>query len=100
MVWLAVISISGHIASNNFGNQLFFKTLLFVLPTGMVVTLTHIVLISDYLASHSDEIPHLEKINIAHSYRLTLLAIAPIYWALLGLLTGGAALLWRKIKNL
>lgn len=99
LLWIVLIIAGGAIAHKNFENHPFRNGFLFAVIIGLSITLTHIVFVNDYLSSHKDELQQIEKIKIANSYRLTLLVLAPIYWAVLGLLTGLCTLLWKRLKT-
>lgn len=99
LLWMVLIIAGGAIAQKNHENLPFRYGFVFAVIIGAFITLTHIVFVDDYLSSHKDEIQQIEKIKIAGSYRLTLLALAPIYWAVLGLLTGLCTLLWVRLKT-
>jgi len=71
----------------------------YALAVGISITLTHLSLTSAYLSSHPAE-----KHQISNSYpdlapQLVLLMAAPIYWLILGGLSGLMTILWTKVNK-
>jgi len=95
LVWLALIVGLALYAHSFFQGPLFKQAFLYALITGAAITATHLAFLSAYLKSHPDEQQMFSKMGVSSSY-LGLLLIAPIYWLILGLLTGGLALLIQR----
>lgn len=96
-LWLILIIALGAVTQRYLKEKLFLRSFLYGGITGMFVTLMHVLLITDYLASHAQEALAMEEYGFG-SDRLTLLVFAPVYWIMLGLLTGLAAITWRKFR--
>ncbi len=86
-VWLFLILLISTYSQYQFENYTYKKTFIMSVLTGIVITLTHLYFINQYLLTHREEIQTLDKILINNSYRLTLFIIAPMYWIILGSLT-------------
>ena len=95
LIWITIIVLIALYSVKSFGTQLFKKTFFNASLTGVVITSIHLIFLNDYLVSHLDEQELLDSFGI-HSDRIGLLMIAPIYWILLGLLTGSLALLLQR----
>jgi hypothetical protein len=65
------------------------------MQAGAAVTLVHLLFVDDYVATHAEEIAALQDHLLLGSLRLTLLAMAPLYWAVLAVLVAGVAEAWR-----
>jgi hypothetical protein len=87
IVWLVLVFVLSIFAKTKFKVKIYTNTFLLAALCGMFVTLTHLFFLDNYLQSHQSEIAGLDQIKINNSYRLTLLAIAPIYWIVLGFCT-------------
>lgn len=99
LIWLILIVGTGWLGNKYYSGKLLGKTFVFAVLTGISVTLTHITFVNDYLLSHPEETEMLSEIRLLNSDRLTLLMIAPIYWLVLGLLSGFAAIGIRRIRQ-
>ncbi|MDN5204618.1 hypothetical protein QQ008_24715 [Fulvivirgaceae bacterium BMA10] len=97
-VWITIIILIALYAVKSYNNRLFVKTFMNALFTGIVITSIHLIFLDHYLMNHPDEQKLLDSFGI-HSDRIGLLIIAPIYWIVLGLLTGGLALLWQRFHQ-
>ena len=97
LLWIILIVLIGLLGNRYYPDRPFVKTFGLALLTGIAITLTHITFLGDYLLSHKNEIEALNKIRLLNSDRLTLLIIAPIYWAVLGLSSGLIAKVSRRI---
>ena len=86
-VWLVLILLISTYSQYQFEKYKYKKTFIISVLTGIVITLTHLYFINQYLLTHREEIQTLDKILITNSYRLTLFSIAPMYWIILGSLT-------------
>ena len=86
-VWLFLILLISIYSQYQFEKSKYKKTFIISVLTGIVIMLTHLYFINQYLLTHREEIQTLDKILINNSYRLTLLIMAPIYWIILGSLT-------------
>lgn len=97
-LWLLLVIVLGAVVERYQANHLFLKSCLYGAIAGMLITLVHVLLLADYLESHPDEAIALEDLGLG-SDQLSLLAMAPVYWIMLGLLTGLSAIVWRRIKR-
>jgi lysylphosphatidylglycerol synthetase-like protein (DUF2156 family) len=97
-LWLLLVIVLGALAQRYLKEKLFLRSFLYGIIAGIFITIMHILLIADYLTSHVQEALAMEELGIG-SDRLTLLAFAPVYWIMLGLLTGLAAITWQKFRN-
>ncbi|OJJ13980.1 hypothetical protein BKI52_44750 [marine bacterium AO1-C] len=95
-VWLTIIVGLALYANAFFQASLFKHAFLYAFITGVTITATHLTFLGAYLKSHPEEQQTLTKLGISSNY-LGLLLIAPIYWLVLGLLTGGLALLIQRL---
>lgn len=99
LIWLVLIVAIGGLCNAYYSGKIFLKTFSFAVLTGILVTLTHITFMEDYLSNHPDETEALSEMKLLNSDRFTLLAVAPVYWLVLGLLSGLAAKGIRRITN-
>lgn len=97
-LWLLLVIVLGALAQRYIAEKLFLRSLLYGIIAGIFITIIHILLIADYLTSHAQEALAMEEVGFG-SDRLTLLAFAPVYWIMLGLLTALSAITWRKLRN-
>jgi hypothetical protein len=98
LVWLLLtIGISNY-SLQEFKSNIYLNSFLFAVIIGVFITLTHIFFFNSYLKEHKDEIASLDTLKICNSYRLTLLVIAPFYWAILGLICCVFAYFVRFLK--
>jgi len=97
LVWIVLIIGLALYAHSFFHTALFKQTFLYALISGVAITATHLTFLNAYLKGHPDEQQTLAKMGITSDY-LGLLLIAPIYWLILGLLTGGLALLIQRLS--
>ena len=97
-LWITLAVAAAAIAQRN-NRPAFRSGFLIAVIIGAAVTLTHILLLDDYRSNHRHEMREIEKIKIADSYSVTLLAMAPIYWVLFGLVTGLVSLLWTRVRR-
>ncbi len=97
-VWLVLIIVLGVIYSKIFQQRLFRYAFTFSVLVGIVITTVHLSFLDIYLENHQEEMATLENIKIYNSYRLTLLMIAPVYWLILGILSGFSALFFKKVQ--
>ncbi|GAB4341016.1 MAG: hypothetical protein OHK0038_20640 [Flammeovirgaceae bacterium] len=95
-VWMLLVLFLGILAHYQFDRNPFRNAFVIAIFAGITITTTHLYFIKHYLMTHQEEIETLDKILIKNSYRLTLLMIAPIYWIILGFLTGVSTLALRK----
>jgi phage shock protein PspC (stress-responsive transcriptional regulator) len=96
-VWVLLTLFLGILSHYQFDKYKFRNAFVIAIFAGIAITLTHLYFIKQYLMTHQEEIETLDKILIKGSYRLTLLIIAPIYWIVLGALTGLTNLILGKI---
>jgi len=99
LLWAFVAGSIGFLVVAKNHTRVFLNGFWYAVLTGICITLTHIVLIEDYLATHYDEKELMENMGLGGSHRLTLLAIAPIYWMILGLLSGLSSIVWLKMRR-
>ncbi|GEM_PF-4909071 len=98
LVWFVVIVVIAWLMINTGMVQLFKQAFIHAAITGMGITATHLTFLNAYLASHPEEKEMLSNWGISSDY-LGLLMIAPIYWMILGLLTGAVALLLIRFTS-
>jgi hypothetical protein len=96
-LWLLLVIVLGALAQRYLNKRLFLRSFLYGVIAGVFITLIHILLITDYLTSHAEEALAMEEIGRGSDW-LTILIFAPVYWIMLGLLTGLAAITWRKFR--
>lgn len=96
-LWLLLVIVLGALAERYLKERLFLRSFLYGIIVGVFITVIRIMLITDYLASHEQEALAMEEFGIGSDW-LTLLVFAPVYWMMLGLLTGLAAITWRKFR--
>lgn len=99
IIWVFLIVFWGIVSCRIFEGKLFRSAFFLSFLTGMVITATHLFFIAEYLAHHREEVEALDSIKINDSYGLTLLITAPVYWLILGVLSGVTALLIHRIRR-
>jgi hypothetical protein len=99
ILWFIMIVLGGYAISKNFHRDFFKNGFYMGVVTGVFITLIHIVFISDYLSGHQEEVKMLNEIKFSNSIKLKLLALAPVYWVILGILTGISAVIWNKLSR-
>lgn len=87
LVWILLVFMIAFFAKRQFKSEVYLNTLLLAVIVGFSITTTHLLFLDNYLDSHKSEIAGLDEIKIHSSYGLTLFAIAPVYWLVLGLLS-------------
>lgn len=97
-LWILLVVVLGALAQRYVEEKLFIRSFLYAAITGIFITIIHILLVTDYLASHIQERMAVEEYGMS-SERLTLLVYAPIHWLMLGLLTGLSAVTWNKLRT-
>lgn len=96
-LWLLLVILLGVLAERYLKERLFFRSFLYGTIAGVFITLIHILLMTDYLASHERKVLAMEENGMGSDW-LTLLVFAPVYWMMLGLLTALAAVTTRKFR--
>jgi uncharacterized membrane protein YeaQ/YmgE (transglycosylase-associated protein family) len=96
LIWFVLIALIGVLGKKFYPDKTFSKTFVFALLVGIVITSTHLTFVKDYLLNHQEETETLNKIRIFNSDRLTLFVIAPVYWIVLGILSGFTAKIIRR----
>ena len=99
LLWAVLVGSIGFVVAKSHNTRVFLNGFWYAVLAGVCVTLTHITLIEDYLATHYDEKELIENMGLTASHRLTLLGIAPIYWMILGLLSGFSSIVWKKMRK-
>lgn len=96
VVWLILIIGIGKACSRLFTESLFSKSFMLAALVGISITFTHLIFLDSYLDSHQEEMVTLDQIKIYDSYIATFLMIAPVYWLVLGSLSGACSLAFRR----
>ena len=99
LLWVLVAGSIGFVVAKSHNTRVFLNGFWFAVLTGVCIRLTHIALIADYLATHLDEKEVVENMGLTGSHRLILLALAPIYWMILGLFSGLSSIGWQKLRK-
>jgi len=99
LVWGLLIIAIALFAKRNFNEKLYVNAFLLAILTGVCITLTHLLFLDSYLDSHASEIAGLDEIKIFNSYVWTLLAIAPVYWVVLGIVSCLVIFLTNKVTT-
>jgi hypothetical protein len=98
-LWPMLIVAIGYFAAKTNSKQPFWKGFWYSLVVGVSITLTHLVLTTDYLLSHPAEKQQIINYDPGLAPQLVLLMSAPIYWLVLGGLSGLLSILWTKVKK-
>jgi hypothetical protein len=97
LVWLGLIIALGFGVAKGNGARPFRYGFASAVLAGASITLTHLLFIERYIQSHPGEEAWLRSRDWLESARWVLLAMAPLYWAVLGVLTGVSARMWAKV---
>lgn len=98
-LWPVLIVVIGYFAARIADQGLFWIGFKYAIVIGMSITFTHLILTSDYLMSHPEAKQHVEDYNRSLAPQLVLLMSAPVYWLVLGALSGLLAVLWSKVNK-
>jgi len=98
-LWPVLIVVIGYFAARTADQGLFWLGFRDALAVGISISFTHLVLTRDYLLSHPEEKQHIEDYDRNLAPQLVLLMSAPVYWLILGALSGLLAILWAKVNN-
>ena len=71
----------------------------YALVVAVSITITHLILIKDYLLSHPEEKQRINNYDPDLAPQLALLMVAPVYWLIFGALSGLLAILWTKVQK-
>lgn len=99
LIWIVLIVVLGYVSNSYFHRKIFWNAFALSVLVGISITATHLLFIDSYTESHKAEIATLDNIKTNNSYRITLLLIAPIYWFILGALSGLSALFYNKMRT-
>ena len=100
LVWLLLIIALGGVYSEMDQRKPFWNAFLCSLLVGCTITATHIMFLDTYIATHPSEIAMLKSYRLSYKLMITLLVIAPIYWLILGVLSGSVCLLFKGVKKI
>jgi hypothetical protein len=98
-IWPMLIVAIGYFTAKIKVKNLFIPGFRYGVTVGISITLTHILLTSDYLLSHPAEKHQLESYSPDLTPQFALLIAAPVYWVILGALSGLLAILWAKANK-
>jgi hypothetical protein len=96
LLWMFLVLFTGLLVSKNCFQNYFAGGFYFAVILGVAITATHLMFLEEYLRVHREEAQWMKN---QYSPYLTLLLAAPLYWLVLGLLSGLSAMGWRKIMN-
>jgi hypothetical protein len=66
---------------------------------GAAVTAVHLLFLARYVAGHRAELEALRALDIVRADGLLLVIAAPVHWLVLGGLTGGLVVWWRRQRH-
>lgn len=98
-LWPMMIVAIGYFGAKANSKSHFWTGFWYALAIGISITLTHLSLISDYLSSHPAEKHQIINYDPGLAPQLVLLMAAPIYWLILGGLSGLMTILWTKVNK-
>jgi hypothetical protein len=98
-LWPMLIVAIGYFAAKAHTKNHFWTGFRYALALGISITVTHLVLTADYLSNHPAEAHQLNSYNSHLAPQLLLLLTAPIYWLILGALSGLMTILWTKVNK-
>jgi hypothetical protein len=98
-LWAMLIVAVGYFVAKAHTKSHFMAGFRYGLVVGISVTLTHIVLTSDYLLNHPAEAHQIQGYHPDLAPQLALLMTAPVYWLILGALSGLMTILWTKVSQ-
>jgi hypothetical protein len=96
LVWILLILMIGLYTGRKHTNKIFTNAFRNAFVMGITITMTHLKFIDDYFLSHPEELLLIENTFGNFSKTMILLMIAPVYWVILGVLSGLVALLLKK----
>jgi len=97
-LWVFLVLVFSYLVAKYCPKNTFLKGFGCAFLLGILITTTHLLLITDYIQSHQVEITILKRFQITDSIPTTLLLIAPFYWFMLGIFISLLALVWKKTK--
>ena len=98
-LWPMLIVAIGYFTAKINTPKLFWTGFWHGVIVGLSITVTHLVLTSDYLFSHPGEKQQINNYDPGLAPQLALLMQAPIYWLVLGGLSGLLTILWTKVQK-
>lgn len=98
-LWPMLIVTIGYFAAKAPTIGIFWSGFWYALVTGVSITLTHLVLIDDYLAGHPQEKHQINNYDPGLAPQFALLMEAPVYWLILAALSGLLTVLWTKVRK-
>lgn len=98
LIWLLLVAGIGFFTSRRHDQSLFKHGFRYAFMMGIMITMTHLKFMEDYLLSHPEERLLMETIFEDTSKIIALLLIAPVYWVILGILSGLTSLLWERLR--
>ncbi|MFD2520003.1 hypothetical protein [Emticicia soli] len=98
-LWPVLIVVIGYFAARTADQGLFWLGFRYAIVVGISISFTHLILTNDYFLSHPEEKQHIEDYNRSLAPQLVLLMWAPVYWLILGALSGLLTVLWSKVNK-
>lgn len=98
-LWPMLVVAIGYFAAKTTDKSYFWIGFWYALAVGISITLTHLVLNSDYLSGHPMEKQQINNYDPGLAPQLALLMAAPVYWLILGALSGLLTILWTKVNK-
>ena len=98
-LWPMLIVAIGYFTAKIPSKILFWTGFQHGLVVGISITLTHLILTSDYLSSHPAEKQQITNYDPSLAPQWAMLMQAPIYWLVLGGLSGLLTILWTKVQK-
>lgn len=98
-LWPVLIVSIGYFAAKADTKKHFWTGFWYALVLSLSITLTHLILTKDYLENHLAEKQQINARNPSIVPQLVLLIDAPIYWLMLGVLSGLMTVLWTKVNK-
>ena len=98
-LWPMLIVAIGYFTAKINTKKPFWPGFWYGVVVGISITLTHLVLTSDYLSSHPAEKQQITNYDPGLAPQWAMLMQAPIYWLVLGGLSGLLTILWTKVQK-
>lgn len=98
-LWPVLVVVIGYFAAKELSKKPFWTGFRYAMIVGISISFTHLILTSDYLLSHPEEKQHIEDYDRNLAPQLVLLMSAPVYWLILGALSGLLTVLWTKVNT-
>lgn len=98
LLWSLLIVAIGYFTARAPLKNIFRRRFWHAVIIGISITLTHLILTNDYLRSHPEAKAQINNYAPGLAPQLVLLMAAPVYWLILGALSGLLAILWAKVR--